>query len=244
MKKGNEEKKDRDHIDTVAAADLVIVCDKEVINFAYQETSWVIDNGVVLHATLKKELFSSYMPGNFGVVKMGNENYSKVADMGDIHLETNKGAWLILKDVRHVPDIRFNLILVRRLDDKGYCNTFGNGQWKLTKGSLVVARGEKSPSLYVTQANIVRDFVNTVEDEKTVEMWHKRLSHISENGLNCLAKKDLLLGVKRANSKKCVHCMVGKQNRVAFKSHSPSRQSILLELVHYEICGPMKVKIL
>jgi len=67
------------------------------------------------------------MLGNFGVVKMGNKGYSKVASMGDIHLETNKGARLILKDVRHVPDIHFNLISVRRLNDEGYYNTFGNG---------------------------------------------------------------------------------------------------------------------
>jgi len=51
---------------------------------------------------------------------MGNDNYSKVVSMGDIHLETNKGARLILKDVRHVLDIRFNLILVKKLDDEGY----------------------------------------------------------------------------------------------------------------------------
>ena len=73
MKKGNvkEENKDRDHNDTFVATNLIIVCDKEVINFSYQETSWVIDSGVVLHVTLKNELFS-YTLGNFRVVKMGN----------------------------------------------------------------------------------------------------------------------------------------------------------------------------
>lgn len=85
-------------------------------------------------------------------------------------METNKRARLILKDVRHVLDICFNLILVRRLNNEGYCNTFGNGQWKLTKGSLVVARGEKSPSLYVTHAKIANDSVNAMEDEKIAEM--------------------------------------------------------------------------
>ena len=57
-----------------------------------------------------------------------------------------------------------------------------------------------------------------------------------------MAKKNLLLGVKRPSLKKCVHCMAEKQNNVAFKGHSPSRQSDLLEFVHSDICGPLKVK--
>ena len=40
----------------------------------------------------------------------------------------------------------------------------------------------KSPTLYVTQINIVGDSINDVENEKTTKMWHKRLSHISEKG--------------------------------------------------------------
>ena len=41
---------------------------------------------------------------------------------------------------------------------------------------------------------------------------------------------------------KCSHCMAGKQTRVSFKKHPPSRKSELLELVHSDVCGPLKVK--
>ena len=63
-------------------------------------------------------------------------------------------------------------------------------------------------------------------------LWHRRLTHISEKGLNCLAKKDMLLGLKNADLEKCSHCMVGKQTKVSFKKHHSSRKSELLELVH------------
>ncbi|RDY13059.1 hypothetical protein CR513_02068, partial [Mucuna pruriens] len=36
--------------------------------------------------------------------------------------------------------------------------------------------------------------------------------------------------------------MAGKQTRVSFKKHPPSRKSKLLELVHFDVCGPLKVK--
>ncbi|RDY00296.1 hypothetical protein CR513_16554, partial [Mucuna pruriens] len=95
-----------------------------------------------------------------------------------------------------------------------------------------MARGEKISKLYWTKALVAKD--NT-------SLWHRRLSHISERGLNCLAKKGMLLGLKNAKFEKCSHCMDGKQTRVSFKKHSPSRKSEFLELVHSDVCGPLKV---
>ena len=86
--------------------------------------------------------------------------------------------------------------------------------------------------------------VNAIEDDKSSTLWHKRLSHISEKGLNVLAKKKLLSDCKGAKLEKCEHCLAGKQNRVSFKSNPPSRKTELLELVHSDLCGPMKTKTL
>ena len=38
------------------------------------------------------------------------------------------------------------------------------------------------------------------------------------------------------------HYLAGKQNRVSFKSYPPSRKTELLEVVHSDLCGPMKTK--
>ena len=48
--------------------------------------------------------------------------------------------------------------------------------------------------------------------------------------------------LRNAELEKCSHCMAGKQTRVSFKKHPPSRKSKLLELVHFDVCGPLKVK--
>ncbi|RDX89868.1 hypothetical protein CR513_28338, partial [Mucuna pruriens] len=137
-------------------------------------------------------------------------------------------------------DVRFNLISVHMLDDGGYDNHFGHRKWKLTKDNLVVARGEKISKLYWTKALVAKDSVNAMDMEAS--LWHRRLSHISEKGLTCLAKKDMLSGLKNAELEKCSHCMTSKQTRVSFKKHPPSRKSELLELVHSDVCGPLKVK--
>ncbi|KAL4311654.1 hypothetical protein GQ457_01G013270 [Hibiscus cannabinus] len=162
--------------------------------------------------------------------------------MRDASLVSNNGTKLKLKDVRDAPDIRLNLISTRRLDDDGFCNSLSDGQWKLTKGSLVLARGKKNTNLYLMHALTSRDTVNVTVNYSSTELWHKRLSHMSEKGLNCLARKDKLFGLKNATLKNCAHCLERKQKRVSFSILPPYRKSELLELVHSDVCGMIKVR--
>ena len=240
--KNDDDSKDGDRVTTTASEDFLIVYDDDVINIACHETSWVIDSGASIHATYREDFFTSYTAGDFGTVKMGNDGLAKITGIGDVCLETNNGTKLILKNVKHIPDIRLNLISAGKLDDEGYCNTFVNGQWKLTKGSMVVARGKKFSTLYILQAKLSKDIVNAIEDESMVELWHKRLAHMSEKGLTVLAKKNLLSGMKTAPLKKCTHCLAGKQNRISFQSSPPSRKSNVLDMVYSDVCGPMKTR--
>ena len=48
---------------------------------------------------------------------------------------------LILKNVKHYLDVFLNLIYMGDLDDEGYVNIVGIGQLMLTKGSMIVVRG-------------------------------------------------------------------------------------------------------
>ena len=123
---------------------------------------------------------------------MGNTNLSQIIGKGDIYLKTMNGTKLILKDFRHIPDMRLNLISVDKLDNEGFFSTFGNDKWKLTKGSMVVARGEKQSKLYMTQAKLSKEVVNMVENENKVELWHRRLGHMSEKSMIKLVKKNVL----------------------------------------------------
>ncbi|KAF2284779.1 hypothetical protein GH714_030380 [Hevea brasiliensis] len=103
----------------------------------------VIDSGATINAISRKEFFSSYTLRDYGVIKMGNDNLSKVISKGDVCLMMENGMVLFLRDGRHISNMRLNLISTSRLDDEDFCNTFMNGKWKITKGSLVVARGIK-----------------------------------------------------------------------------------------------------
>ena len=89
---------------------------------------WVIDSAASCHVTPRKDLFTSYKMGNFGRVKMGNDSYANIVGIGDICVRANTRYILILKDVRHDPDIHLNLISTHVLNKEGYGNYFCDGK--------------------------------------------------------------------------------------------------------------------
>ena len=102
---------------------------------------------------------------------MGNSSYSKIVGIGDVCIEKNVGSTMMLKDVRHVPNLRMNVFSTLTIDQVGYCNYLDNGRWKLTKESLVVARGHACYGLYRTHVKTYKKKFNEIKDfEKTPKM--------------------------------------------------------------------------
>jgi len=53
---------------------------------------------------------------------------TNVVVIRDIWLETNTGCKLLLKDVKHVPDMPLHLIFTSTLDEESYYNYFKDGK--------------------------------------------------------------------------------------------------------------------
>ncbi|XP_057972666.1 uncharacterized protein LOC131160801 [Malania oleifera] len=114
---------------------------------------------------------------------------------------------------------------------------------EMSKGTKLVFRDVKhfpNIRLNLISAKLSKDIINAMDDEVLVELWHKRLFHMSEKILAILVKKNLLFGMKSATLKKCTHCLAVKQNRVSFKS-SPSKRK---PSIHLDVYGPMKTRTL
>ena len=59
---------------------------------------------------------------------MSNEIVSRVVGIGTNFLETSVGTILVLKNVKHVPNVRLHLISIVVLDDEGYVSTNSDGK--------------------------------------------------------------------------------------------------------------------
>ena len=107
-----------------------------------------------------------------------------------------------------------------------------------------MVRGDKRRGLHWTMTSTCVDMMHAFESDNSSTLWHKRISHINEKGLNVLAKKKFLSNFKSAKLEKCEHFLADKQYRVSFKFNPPSRKTELFGLVHSNLCGPIKTKTL
>jgi hypothetical protein len=72
--------------------------------------SWVVDSGASFHATPHRKFFLDYVQGDFRQVHLGDDVPSKIVGMGKVRIKQRNGNQWLLKEVRHVPDLRKNLI--------------------------------------------------------------------------------------------------------------------------------------
>ena len=136
------------------------------------------------------------MPKEQAKFDLANDYACKIMGVGDVKLKFQHGSTFILKNVRHGPKLTKSLINSGQLDDAGYTCVFGDNSWKVTKGSLVVARGSKSSTLYMLHVTTVKDHVLCVGEQPSVSLWHRQLGHMSKFGTKTLSHLGYVHGLK------------------------------------------------
>ncbi|GJT93132.1 gag-pol polyprotein [Tanacetum coccineum] len=75
-------------------------------------------------------------------------------------------------------------------------------------------------------------------------LWHRRLSHLNFDYINLLSKKDVVIGLpklKYVKDQLCSSCEVSKAKRSSFKKKTVPSLKGRLNLLHMDLCGPMRV---
>ena len=88
--------------------------------------------------------------------------------------------------MKHVPDLRKNIISIGKLESEGCISIFTDKEWKFTKGSMVITKGEKVDTLYLCTCNIDSSISLAFIGVDTT-LWHHRLGH--EGYADTLQKK-------------------------------------------------------
>jgi hypothetical protein len=103
--------------------------------------SWVVDSRASFHATPHRKHFLDYVQGDFGQVHLGDDAVCKIVGMGKVKIKQSNGNQWLLKELRHVPYLRKNLISTWQVASEGCISIFTYKVWKVTKGSLVIEKG-------------------------------------------------------------------------------------------------------
>ena len=102
--------------------------------------SWIMDSACSYYVTPNKDWFDTYRLVNSSYVLMGNDASCRVFRMGNIRVKMLDGVIRTLCDVRHVTNLRKNLISLGTLDNNGFSYKYANGVMKVSKGVLTVMR--------------------------------------------------------------------------------------------------------
>jgi hypothetical protein len=174
---------------------------------------------------------------------LGDDAPCKIVGMGSVKIKkSNENQWL-LKEVRHVPELRKNLISTGLLASEGCISIFTGNTWKVIKGSLVIAKREKVGTLYLCTGSI-DSCISLAYTGVDTTLWHHRQRHMSEKGMQILHKRNLLPDLKQIDLDFCEHCVYGKQKRVRFLRVGKEEKSERLEILHTNVWGPTQASYL
>lgn len=118
--------------------------------------SWILDTGCSFHMTWNKDWFDSYKSGDFGFVYMGNDKACAITGKGQIKIRMYNGVVRTLCDVRHVPELKKNLISLGTLHGNGFGYKTKKDCIAVSKDGLIVMKGERSArNIYTLMGNTV-----------------------------------------------------------------------------------------
>ncbi|KAG8491200.1 hypothetical protein CXB51_014356 [Gossypium anomalum] len=199
------------------------------VNDSKVSEEWILDSGCTFHMSLNRDWFTTYETVSAGVVLMGNNASCKIASVGTIKVKMFDGVVRTLSDVRHVLELKRNLISLSTLDSKGYKYTAESGVLKISKGSFIVMKGQrKTVKLYVLQGSTVTGDVavasSSMSDNDITKLWHMRLGHMGQNGMVELSKRGLLDGQGICKLNFCEHCVLGSKREFDSLKESVTRK--------------------
>ena len=204
-----------------------------------QKGKWILDSGCTFHMTPFKDYFIEYHVFDGGRVMMGNNAMCRVIGISTVKLRLQDGTLLMIKQVRHVPDLKRNLISLGMFDQIGYNIRLEYGDLRVINGSKTVLKGNRKNGVYVLDGEIIAGELGFSGSTKTdnTRLWHLRLGHISEKGLKELEKQCVLGKEKIGNLEFCEDCVFGKSSRASFK-RSNQKSENALDYIHSYLWGP------
>nr|GEW49795.1 hypothetical protein [Tanacetum cinerariifolium] len=153
-----------------------------------------------------------------GTVKFRNDQIAPILGYGDLV----QGA-VMIKSVYYVEGLNHNLFSVGQ-----FCNA--DLEVAFRKSTCCIRDLKGIDLLTATSSH--------------AWLWHRRLSHLNFDTINLLSKNDIVVGLPKLKFVKdhlCSSCELGKAIRKSFHTKTTPSSKIRLQLLHMDLCGPMRV---
>lgn len=206
------------------------------------EKEWTMDSSCSFHMTPNKSWFKELKQEETGMVLLGNNKPCKVLRVVSIRIRIWDGMERLMQNVRYVPELKRNLVSLGMLDEQGYVFKVERGVLKVLKDSRVVMKSCKKKGLYSIQGKTIVGIATRASGNglNRIVLWHQRLGHLSEKGLNELGKQGLLCGHKVDSLDFCEYCLYGKACKVKFET-GQQRTKGTLDYIHSNLWEPLRI---
>jgi len=210
-----------------------------------KESKWIMDSGCSRHMSGKSDLFSEITERDGGTITLGDKGKCKIIGIGNIGKEASQ----TINNVYLVDGLKFNLLSVSQLCDNGNKVVFDKEKCIVenVKSGEVLLTAPRSNNTYSVYSNqIAGENMKCLKaSNDDPRLWHRKLGYVSMHTLNKLSSKNMIMGrpkLKFEDDNICDVCAKGTQTRSSFKLKRVVSTSRPIELLHMDLCGPMRVK--
>ncbi|GJZ16482.1 retrotransposon protein, putative, ty1-copia subclass [Tanacetum coccineum] len=204
----------------------------------------IMDSGCSYHMTPRLDILFDFLECDGGSVQLGDNRECKIRGIGKVRVQLRDGSSFVLNNVRYIPELKRNLISLGTLEKEGFTVKMQSGKVKVINGSRVVLSGTRRDNcVYSLDGHAMAGELNASVEEKDslAQVWHKRLGHISEAGLQVLEKQGLFGKESLGKLDFCENCVLGKSHRVRFGVGRHTTQGVV-DYVHSDLWGPSQVE--
>ena len=144
-----------------------------------------------------------------------------------------------------IPTMTANLLSANRLTANGFTLIFRKGRCDITRNGNVIAMAElRSGLYYLNSPNQVYTAVKKEEhNENCIHSWHRKFGHRDPEAIRKWCSKGLMDGIKVVDCgivQTCEVCLEGNFSRLPFPKCSESKSTAPIQLIHTDVCGPMR----
>ncbi|GJV44587.1 integrase, catalytic region, zinc finger, CCHC-type containing protein [Tanacetum coccineum] len=189
-------------------------------------------------------LLCNFVEKYLGTVRFGNDQFAPILGYGDL-VQGN----IMINRVYYVKGLNHNLFLVGQFCDADLEVAFQKSTCfvrDLQGNDLLTSnRGSDLYTISLQEITSLTPICLMAKASSTQAwLWHRRLSHLNFDYINLLSKKDVVIGLpklKYVKDQLCSSCEVSKAKRSSFKSKTVPSSKGRLNLLHMDLCGPMRV---
>nr|GEW40847.1 retrovirus-related Pol polyprotein from transposon TNT 1-94 [Tanacetum cinerariifolium] len=190
------------------------------------------------------KLLCNFVEKFLGTIRFGNDQFTPILGYGDL-VQGN----VRINRVYYVEGLNHNLFSVGQFCDANLKVAFRKSTCfvrDLQGNDLLV--GNCGSNLYTislqesTSTTLLCLMAKATPTQAW--LWHRRLSHLNFDYINLLSKKDIVIvlpKLKYVKDQLCSSCDLSKAKRSSFKSKAVPSSKGRLNLLHMDLCGPMRV---